>query len=62
MAAGRDLLELNRLTQGKAVLDLRVHCLRDVLGAALDAVAEAAERKDVDVQFTDASEPLLHHR
>ena len=53
-----DLLELNRMTRGKAVLDLKVQCLSDVLGAALDAVAPAAERKNIDVQFIDASEPL----
>jgi len=54
-----DLLELNRITRGKAVLDLKVHCLSDVISAALDAIAGATERKDLDIQFIDASEPLF---
>jgi signal transduction histidine kinase len=53
-----DLLELNRVTRGKAVLDLKAHSLIDVLNAALDAVADTAERKDIDVRPSDASEPL----
>lgn len=53
-----DLLELTRLTRGKAVLDLNVHCLSDVIQAVLDAIADAAEKKDLDVRFVDSSEPL----
>ena len=53
-----DLLELNRVTHGKTVLDLRVHCLSDVVSAALDAIGDAAKAKDLDIQFIDASEPL----
>jgi signal transduction histidine kinase len=53
-----DLLELNRVTRGKAMLDLKVHCLNDVVSAALDAIADDAKRKDLDIQFVDASEPL----
>jgi signal transduction histidine kinase len=53
-----DLLELNRVTRGKTVLNLNVHCLSEVVGAALDAIADAAERKNLDIQFIDASEPL----
>jgi signal transduction histidine kinase/CheY-like chemotaxis protein len=53
-----DLLELNRITRGKVVLDLKVHCLSNVASAALDAIADVAERKDLDVQFIDANEPL----
>jgi signal transduction histidine kinase/CheY-like chemotaxis protein len=53
-----DLLELNRLTRGKVVLDLRVHCLSDVVSAALEAVGEAAQRKELDVEFIDTGERL----
>jgi signal transduction histidine kinase len=53
-----DLLELNRITRRKVVLNLKVLCLSDVLGGALDAVADAAQRKELDVRFMDASEPL----
>ncbi|MEO5821422.1 MAG: ATP-binding protein [Vicinamibacteraceae bacterium] len=53
-----DLLELNRVTHGKAVLDRQVLRLSDVLSATLEAVADAAERKNIDVRFIDTSEPL----
>lgn len=53
-----DLLELTRVTHGKTVLDLKLHFLSDVVSAALDAIADAAERKDLEIQFVDASEPL----
>ncbi|MBA2304713.1 MAG: response regulator [Acidobacteria bacterium] len=53
-----DLLELNRVTRGKAVLDLRVQNLGDVIRVALEAISDAAEKKELSVQFVDASEPL----
>jgi signal transduction histidine kinase/ActR/RegA family two-component response regulator len=53
-----DLLELTRVMHGKTVLDLKVHCLSDVVSAALEAIADAAERKPLDIHFVDASEPL----
>ena len=53
-----DLLEFTRVTRGKAILDLKVHCLSDVVNAALEAIAESAGRKDLEVQFVDAAEPL----
>ena len=53
-----DLLELNRITRGKTVLDLKVQCLSEVLSAALEAITDVAERKDLSIRFVDASEPL----
>lgn len=53
-----DLLEFTRVTRGKAILDLNVHCLSDVVSAALEAVAETADRNDLELQFVDATEPL----
>lgn len=53
-----DLLDLNRVTRCKLSLDLKVHSLSDAVRAALDAIAGAAEQKELDVQFIDASEPL----
>lgn len=53
-----DLLELNRLTRGKAVLDLKVHSLSYAMRVAVESIAEAAEKKGLAVTFADASEPL----
>jgi signal transduction histidine kinase/ActR/RegA family two-component response regulator len=53
-----DLLELNRAAQGKVVLDLKVLCLDDVLGAAVEAVADTAADKHITVTFVDAGERL----
>ena len=56
-----DLLELNRATRGKVVLQLKVHCLGDVVRAALEALTGSAQQKSVALQFVDAREPLCVH-
>ncbi|HEY0874890.1 MAG TPA: ATP-binding protein [Vicinamibacterales bacterium] len=53
-----DLLELNRAAQGKIVLDLKVLCLDDVLGAAVEAVADVAEAKHITLTLVDAGERI----
>jgi signal transduction histidine kinase len=50
-----DLLELNRATQGKVTLDLKVHCLGDVVRVALEAVTDIALKKDVSLELVDES-------
>jgi CheY-like chemotaxis protein len=54
-----DLLELTRAARGKVVLDLKPQHLGAVLPSAIEAVAEAAQRKNVAVRFDDAPEPLI---
>ncbi len=56
-----DLLELNRATRSKVTLDLKLHDLGRVLLATLDAIADAAEKKNIQVRFVDATEPLCVH-
>jgi len=53
-----DLLELTA-ARGKIVLDLKLQRLGAVVAMAVEAVAEAAERKHVALQFDDAQEPLI---
>ena len=53
-----DLLELNRAARGKIVLDLKVLRLNAVIGAALEAVSDAAQRKNVALDLTDAPQTL----
>ena len=53
-----DLLELNRATHGKLTLDLKVHCLPDVVRSAMEAATEIAQKKDIAVRFVDPAEPL----
>jgi signal transduction histidine kinase/CheY-like chemotaxis protein len=53
-----DLLELNRAAQGKIVLDLKVLCLDDVLGAAVEAVADVAEAKQITLTLVQAGERI----
>jgi signal transduction histidine kinase/CheY-like chemotaxis protein len=54
-----DLLELTRAARGKVVLDLKPQRLGAVVAMAVEAVAEAAERKHVALQFDEAQEPLI---
>jgi signal transduction histidine kinase/CheY-like chemotaxis protein len=51
-----DLLELNRATHGKLTLDLKVHCLRDVVRSAMEAATEIAQKKDIAVRFVDPAD------
>jgi CheY-like chemotaxis protein len=53
-----DLLELTRTRQGKLVLNLKVVSLNEQVRAAVEAVADAAFKKDIAPEFTDAAEPL----
>ena len=53
-----DLLELNRATRGKLTLDLKVHCLPDVVRSAMEAATEIAQKKDIAVRFVDPAEPM----
>ena len=52
-----DLLELNRATRGKLMLDLKVHSLADVVRSAMEAATEMAQKKDIAVRFVDSAEP-----
>ena len=56
-----DLLELNRATRGKLALDLKVHCLPDVIRSAMEAAAEVARKKNIAVRFVEPVEPLYAH-
>jgi signal transduction histidine kinase/CheY-like chemotaxis protein len=53
-----DLLELNRAAQGKIVLDLKVLCLDDVLGAAVEALADIAAGKQITLSLVHAGERI----
>jgi signal transduction histidine kinase/CheY-like chemotaxis protein len=53
-----DLLELNRAAQGKIVLDLKVLCLDDVLGAAVEALADIAADKHITLTLVHAGERI----
>lgn len=53
-----DLLELNRWIRGKALLELKVISLGAAVGLAVEAIAEAAEKKGIAVCTLDIHEPL----
>jgi signal transduction histidine kinase/CheY-like chemotaxis protein len=53
-----DLLELNRVTRASVVLDLKVYDLREVVSAALEALTEIAQEKDIVVRFVDGRTSL----
>jgi len=53
-----DLLELNRATRGKLMLDLKVHSLADVVRSAMEAATEIAQKKNIAVRFVDPAEPM----
>ena len=54
-----DLLELTRVSRGKVTLDLKVHDLGDAIRAALESIADAAQKKGIDLRVVEANEPLL---
>src|SRR3990170_8475625 len=45
-----DLLELNRVTRGSVALDLKVDDLGQIVAAALEAITEIAQEKDIVVR------------
>jgi signal transduction histidine kinase/CheY-like chemotaxis protein len=53
-----DLLELNRVARGSVVLDLKVYDLREIVSAALEALTEIAQEKDIVVRFADVRTSL----
>ncbi len=53
-----DLLELNRATRGKLTLDLKVHCLPNVVRSTMEAAAGIAQEKDIVVRFVDPADPV----
>jgi hypothetical protein len=54
-----DLLDLNRIAQGKMGLDLEILELAALVGAALETSASDVEKKKIRVDFADAGEPLF---
>jgi len=50
-----DLLELNRATRGAVLLELKVYDLRQVVSAALEALADVALEKNVVIQFIEGT-------
>lgn len=53
-----DLLDLNRVTRDKIVLDLAIHDLSGLLRSVLDTMAETAAIKNVDMGFVAPDDPL----
>ena len=53
-----DLLDLNRVTRGSVVLDLKVYDLQQIVSAALEALTEIAQEKDIVVRFVDVGTSL----
>jgi signal transduction histidine kinase len=51
-----DLLQLNRIAQGKMSLALAPHDLRDVLRGVGETLREAAQRKGIQVEWTEPGE------
>lgn len=54
-----DLLELTRVTQGKVTVDLRAHSLNDAVRVALEAMAESAKDKAIDLEMFDGGDVLV---
>jgi CheY-like chemotaxis protein len=53
-----DLLDVNRISQGKVTLDLEVHEVAPLIRAALEASAQDIDEKAIRLTFEDAAEPL----
>lgn len=54
-----DLLDLNRVIRDNVPLDIGIHDLSTLLRSALDTVQETASGKKIDVEFVDATEPMI---
>jgi hypothetical protein len=54
-----DLLDMNRIAQGKMGLDLEIFELPALVRAALETSAQDIEKKKIRVDFVDAGEPVF---
>ena len=54
-----DLLDVNRIASGKVELDLGIHTLQALVGAALETIALEIDKKSISLQLVDAPEPLF---
>lgn len=54
-----DLLDVNRIAEGKVGLDLGIHTLHSLLRAALETIALDVDKKEISIEFVDTNEPLF---